>query len=178
MIAATTPRGFLLHPPVMLHTATLDVAEVLGHRIVLQQFRVVAHDRDGLVVLRAREQSRGGTHLVGGQLTHFVPVLDERAVQLFEAMDTQLDVGRPVGRVEGLSGRGDGRLGVRHGRIGRVSEHLAGGGVEAGECPAATAFNEPAVDQHPAARGLAAHRVDSDGVGGSHPDLLVEIAIT
>ena len=48
--------GFLLDPSVMLHAAALDIAEVLGHRIGLQQVGVVADDRDRLVELRALAQ--------------------------------------------------------------------------------------------------------------------------
>ena len=48
--------GFLLHPAVVLHAAALDVAEVLGHRVGLQQIGVVADDRD-----RLRRVGRPGT---------------------------------------------------------------------------------------------------------------------
>ena len=53
------PAGLLLHPAVVLHAAALDVAEVFGHRIGLQQIGVVAHDLDRLVELRALRTSAG-----------------------------------------------------------------------------------------------------------------------
>ena len=41
-----------------------------------------------------------------------VAVVDQRLVELLEAADAQLGVGRPIGRVEGAPRRGDGGLGV------------------------------------------------------------------
>ena len=153
--------GFLLHPAVMLHAAALDVAEVLGHRIGLQQFRVVAHDLDGLVVLRAGEQRRRwhrprrwSADAISSRCSTRAACSCSRQWMRNSTLVDQSVVSKA------LTGRGDRRLGVRHGCVGGVSEHLAGGGVEAGERPAAAALDELAVDEHPAiGTRPVAHRV-------------------
>ena len=88
------PAGLFLHPAVVLHTAALDVSEVFGHRIGLQQFGVVAHDLDRRVELSALAQRFGGADFRDGERGKLVAVFDQRAMELFEATDPQFGVRR------------------------------------------------------------------------------------
>ena len=119
------PGGLFLHPAVVLHASALDVAEVFGHRIVLQQIGVVADDRDRLVELRTRAQRPGGADLGDGQVGQLVTMLDQRTVKLIKTADSELDVGGPVRRVKRTPRRSDRRLGLRHGRVGSVPHEVA-----------------------------------------------------
>ena len=124
--------GFLLHPAAVALSTALDLAELLGHRIGLQQVGVVADDPDRIVELRPFGQGLGGADLGDGQRTQFVAVLDERLVQLIHAPDAQLDVRRPVRGVESLAGGRDRLLGVGDARVGRVADDVTVGGVHRG----------------------------------------------
>ncbi len=139
-------RGFLLHPAVVLHAAALDVAEVLGHGKGLEEVGVVADDLDGLIQLGAGEQCRRGADLSRGERGEFVAVVDQRPVELFEAVDAQLDVGGPARRVERLARGGDCGLGIGDGALWGVPEDLAGGGVDGGK--GRLRLDEFSVDQH------------------------------
>ena len=140
------PAGFFLHPAVVLHAAALDVAEVLGQRVGLQQIRVVrARSRSAASSWAPCAQRRRGTDFGDGQLGELVAMVDQRLVQLLEAADPQLGVGRPVGGVERAPRRRDRRLGVGHRRVGRVAEHLSGGGIERGKRPLGVSTSCPSI---------------------------------
>ncbi len=119
----------------VLHAAALDVAEVLAHRIGLQQVGVVSDDRDRRVKLSALAQRLGGADLGDGQRGEFVSMVDERLMKLLETTDPQLGVGGPVRGVEGTPRPCDRRFRVGNFGVGGVAEHLAGGGVERGKRP-------------------------------------------
>jgi len=57
-------------------------------------------------------------------------VVDERLMQLLEAVDPKLGVRRPVGRVERTPCRSDSHLGVADRRVGSVPEHDTCRGID------------------------------------------------
>ena len=124
------PACLFLDPPVVLHAAALDVAEVLGHRIGLQQIGVVADDVDRRVQLGTLAERLGGADLRDGERGKLVAVVDQGPMKLIEAADPKLAVRRPVGGVERAPRRSNGRLGVTDRRVGSVTEHGTGRGVD------------------------------------------------
>ena len=140
------PRGFFLHPAVVLHAVALAVAEILGQRVCLQQISVVSHDRDRCVELGARAHRGRRTDFGDGQLGELVAMVDQGLMQLLQAADPQLGVGGPVGGVERTPRRGHRGLGVGHCRVGSVTDHLFGGGINRRKRPGS--LDQPPVDQH------------------------------
>jgi hypothetical protein len=109
----------------VLRSADLDVAEVLGHGEGLQQIRVVADDLDGLIELGAGQERRCGADLRGGECAEFVAVVEEGLMELLEAPDPQLDIGRPRTVVEGATrGRTSPVAGFEEAKVRSVSTSL------------------------------------------------------
>ena len=113
----------------------LDVAEVLGHRIALEQVGVEADDLDGHVQLVDQGKHAGRADLGDRQLAQLLLVLIQGPVELVQAADAELFAGCPASGVERMASRRHRGLRVDGHGVRGVADHLAGGGIERGERP-------------------------------------------
>jgi hypothetical protein len=134
---------------VVLRAVRLDVAEIFGELVAVEEIRMPLHDggRTGqLCAVDDRPRSAGLVHEDVGDL---VLVGDQRVVQLVQASLPQLHVARPVGRVEGAACRGNRPADIADSRISGDTEHLFRGRRLRLVSAAALGFGQFTVDQQP-----------------------------
>ncbi len=128
-------------------SSEIDLAEVFGELGGAQQVGVVLHDLDRRVELVAVGENPRGAYLGDRQFAQFLDVVAQGLVELIEALDPELDVGRPGGRVECASRCADGGFGFLDACVGSMSHQFAGRRVVGRE--RALGGDELPVDQQP-----------------------------